>query len=388
MLLGGVALLSGCAGGNPNISDAEDALEDQNYEQALTSVEQALTEEPNNGEAYLLKGRILAQQAGTVQDPDQHVALIEQAVEAFDQAIEVNPELRSDVQTRRQFAYINEVQAGATAFNEEQNFDRAAAYFGSAALLEPDSTAASLNQAYALVNANRTEDAVGPLETVVANIEQPDSADAQTYLLLAQIYQQQDRASDAIDLLEDVRDDYPNNSDLQAQLLNAYAQSGDTGRAMEFYAEAVQSEPNNKTYRYNYGSMLLNEERYEEAIDQLAAAVELDPQYGNAQYNLGAAYVNRASTVADEIQVIDSTLSEQGDQMSDQEVQQQEQRIQQLNEEVNGLFREAIPPLVRARQLSDDPSREQSICEILFRAYVRTGQDQQAQEAAECAGIE
>ncbi len=388
MLISGVALLSGCAGGNPNIGDAEDALEGQNYEQALTSVEQAITEEPQNAEAYLLKGRILTQQAASVEEPEQHVALIEEGMEAYDQAIEINPELRSDVQGRLQLAYINEVQQGAAAFNETQDYERAAAYFGAASALQPDSASAYLNEAYALVNAGRTTDAIEPLEETVARIEQPDSSDAQTYLLLAQLYQQEDRSQDAITVLEEVRDDFPNNSDLQAQLLNAYAQAGETGRAMEFYAEAVQNEPDNETYRYNYGSMLLNEDRFDEAIEQLEAAVELDPSYANAQYNLGAAYVNKAATVAEEIQAIDSTLSAAGGEVSAQERQQQEQRAQELNQQVNELFEQGIPPLERAREGTNDSAREQSICEILFRAYVRTGQDQQAQAAAECAGIE
>ncbi len=390
MLLSGLALLGGCAGGNPNINAAEDALENQNYEQALNNVNQAIAEmpEPESAEAYVLKGNILLQQATTVQAPEEHAEVIAEAAAAYDRAIELDPALRADVQGRRQFGYFGQMQAGAAAFNEAQDYDQAAGYFRSAAILQPDSAAAYLNAAYALINAGRAAEAIEPLEETVTRIEQPDSSDAQTYLILAQLYQQEERPEDAIELLEDVREDFPASQDLTAQLLNAYAQSGNTEQAMAFYAEAIEQEPDNPIFRYNYGSMLLEAERYDEATEQLRVAIELDPQSANAHYNLGAAYVNQAAEQADRIQEISDRLSEERAEMTEQEMAELEQELQQLNQQVRDLFQQAIEPLEQARALADDPAREQNICSTLFRAYVRTGQQQQAQAAAECAGIE
>ena len=53
----------------------------------------------------------------------------------------------------------------------------------------------------------------------------------------------------------------------------------------------VEKDPMNKTYRYNYGVLLLNAEKYAEAETQLKKAIEIDPDYENAIYNLGVTYV-------------------------------------------------------------------------------------------------
>ncbi len=393
-----VALLaSGCAAGNPNISAAEDALEDQNYEQALASVDQALQADSANADAYMLRARILSDQANNVEDPARRAELIQQMVDAYDQAISIDPDLRSEVQNRLFLTYQQEMRQGVEAFqraNQNQDteaFSEAADYFASAAAVEPDTMSdAALNQAYALINAQRASEAIGPLEDVIENVEsQPDSVASERYVLLAQLYAQEGQNEEAVTLLEQAREQLPENADVEAELLNAYARSGDTERAMTYYEQAIEREPQNETYRYNYGSMLLNADRYDEAIEQLERAVELDPSYANAQYNLGAAYVNKAADQATAIREIDAELTEGRDQMSDQDIQARETEMQDLSEDVRELFRQAIPPLERAREMSDgSDTKETSICEVLFRAYVQTGQQDKAQEAAECAGIE
>jgi len=158
---------------------------------------------------------------------------------------------------------------------------------------------------------------------------------------------------------------------------------------MDVYRTAVEREPNNKLYRYNYGSLLLEAEEYEGAVEQLAKAVELDPEYSNAHYNLGAAYINQAVAVNEQISAMDDELRENRDSMSEAEVTQQEQEMEQLAEQRRDLFEKAIGPLETAKTLTDAEGGDATgICQALFQAYVQTGQQEKAEGLAECAGYD
>jgi predicted Zn-dependent protease len=84
---------------------------------------------------------------------------------------------------------------------------------------------------------------------------------------------------------------YPENSDMQVARTSAYIGAGRIAEAITASKILVDNEPDNKIYRYNYGVLLLNAERYPEAETQLLEALKIDPEYENAIYNLGVTYV-------------------------------------------------------------------------------------------------
>jgi tetratricopeptide (TPR) repeat protein len=219
-------------------------------------------------------------------------------------------------------------------------------------------------------------------------VEEADSVGADQYTLLGQLFLTNDRAEDAIPVLEQGADDHPDNSDIQSLLLNAYNAAGQTEQAIAAYREQVQNNPNNALYLYNLGSLLLNEERYDEAIQYLGRAVEQDPSNANAQYNYGAAHVNKAVAVNDEIAALEDSLRSNEQEMADAEAQQLNSQIESLAEERTELFQDAIPPLERALELTESSSpNRQGICRALFSAYVQTEQQDEAEEIQECAGL-
>ncbi len=370
------------------MSDAEDALEQQNFDRALASVDSALAQDSANTEAYMLKADILRQQADSTMPPEEYKDLFRRAREAEETAIKYDEGLRSDVQTQQQLAYIQEYQRGADAFNraqqsgEEEDFLRAAAFFGAAGAIEPDSAGPHLNEAYARLNAQQREEAIPALEHYV---EKADTVDERAYTILGQLYLTNDRTQDAISLLEQATEEYPENEELQSLRLNAYNRAGETEQAMEAYREQIEENPDNATYRYNYGSLLLNADRYDEAIEQLSQAVELEPDNVQAQYNLGAAYVNKAVAFDDSLAAIEDSVREAERSLTSEE----EQRIRELAQKRQTAFENAIPPLERARQMSG-PGDEylEDACMALFQAYVQTEQEEKAAQVEECAGYE
>jgi tetratricopeptide (TPR) repeat protein len=213
--------------------------------------------------------------------------------------------------------------------------------------------------------------------------------DAQTYVFLADLYRQNDRAADAVPLLEGASEMFPDNTDIQAQLLNAYQASGQIDRAMTKYEEQIARDPDNKLYLYNYGSLLLQAEMYDKAIANLTRAVELDPDYGNAFYNLGAAYINQAVEYSEEINAIDDELRNNRENMSDDEISSSETRMQELAELRRASFSEAIGPLERAKELAEATGEDMiGVCQALFSAYVQTDQEDMAKSVQTCAGYE
>ena len=489
----GLVALSGCSAGNPNMSAAESAMEQENYDRALANVDSAIAQDSANAEAYAMKARILRQMVDSTTPPGEYKQRYREAREAEQQAIEFDPGQRSTINSQRELAFIEEYQKGADAFNEarksrsKDDFMRAAAFFGAASAIRPDSTGPILNEAFARLQAARLEggdqgtqemaEVIPILETYIEKEDQP-SKDA--YTILAQLYRQNKQPERAIDLTETAIEDLSNRpthirvsgtqgvdytgtvevggssrsvegatpdrielstsegmvsgsfqkpeggkrqtkgqlqvalymqgtelasdqttspaepleisadlsaqtplAELQNQRLNALNSTGNTARAMQAYQEQIEQNPDDATYRYNYGSLLLNADRYDEAAEQLARAVELDPDDPKKQYNLGAAYLNEGVALQDSLVSLRDSLTAREQPLTDEE----RKMVRELDEQRRGLFKDAIPPLERARQLSGPGGQyRQNACSALFQAYVQTEQTEKAEEVKECAG--
>jgi len=95
----------------------------------------------------------------------------------------------------------------------------------------------------------------------------------------------------SIEILSEGRKVFPGDAEILLYLSNAYIGADRTAEAMEQFKAGVESQPENKYYRYNYGVLLLGAEKFEEAEAQFKKAIEIDPNYANAIYNLGVTYL-------------------------------------------------------------------------------------------------
>ena len=71
--------------------------------------------------------------------------------------------------------------------------------------------------------------------------------------------------------------------------------------AKNVYEKAVEVSPDNFNFRYNYGTILLENKEHDKAIEQLLKAGEIDPESADINYNLGAAYLNRGVAKREEL---------------------------------------------------------------------------------------
>lgn len=388
-LIFGVLIIAGADGcsSDPNVEGAKLDLRNQDYDRALQNLETALETNPQNAEAYELKGRVLSEKAFSTQDQDAHIETILEMLEAFDSAVENDPTYGESVTNSLRFAFANEFQRGIQAFNrgrnDESQFLVAARYFNTAGVIQPDSSGAYVNEAYAYMNGGQPESAIEPFE----NALETGDTEPETFRFLAQLYQTNDRSDEAVGLLEEAAAMYPENVDIQTELLNAYQITGQIDKALERYSSAVERDPENALFRYNYGSLLIQVGRYSEAIAQLEEAISLDSQYSSAYYNIGAAHINQAVDVNSEISDMDDSLRENRDSMSDAEIEAAEAAIDAKVEERRMHFQAAVAPLEEAKTLFETNGEDVGdVCRALYQSYAQTNQTDKAQSVAECAG--
>lgn len=350
----GVLLLtstSGCAG-DPYLEGALVDLQNQNYAGALENIDTALAEDPNNAAALEVRGRILQEQSETIADVDQRSAVIRDMMESYERAAEIDPSMQLLIEQRLRLAWVNEFQEGIEAFNrggeDESAYLAAASHFANTTIIAPDSLGGYVNQAFALMNANRLAEAIEPMEL---GIQQGDDA-PENYIRLASLYSATSQPDEAVRVLRQGMERHPGDQDMQSQLLNAYVIADRLDDAMQEYAGLVQAEPDNRFYQYNYGSLLLEAQRYEDAITHLREATRLDPYYASAHFNLGAAYINQAVDVRDRINEVDDALRSERSSLSREEIQQREAEIESLVVQQRELFQQATDPLEQALDLA------------------------------------
>jgi len=377
------------------MGEAETALEEGNYEAAVARADEALERDSANTDAYLFKARVLRQMADSAMAPDEYVELYRRAADAEADAMAVEEDdVDDDVREERQRIYDREMRRGESAYNRADKygegalFRRAIGFFGAAAATQPDSAQPALNEAFSRLKVEQTREVIPVLERYV---ERADTAKKEAYKMLGELYVSTQQYEAATDLLDRGTSVYPTDQALQALRLNAYNRSGDVDEALSAYREQVESFPEKASYRYNYGALLLKAERYSEAIDQLAAGVELRPDNARGQYNLGAAYLNAALVRADSIAAADG---DEGVGVPSIESISDDERAQ-LDQRREALLEKAIPPLERARTLTEEPYAQienkttirEDACRALLVAYVQTSRPNRAAQVQDCTGF-
>jgi tetratricopeptide (TPR) repeat protein len=101
--------------------------------------------------------------------------------------------------------------------------------------------------------------------------------------------------SKAESVLKDLPKMFPSDKTITLQLIDLYIKCKKTEEAQEYIKVAKVEDPTNSSLYFAAGIMYLNENKYDEAIDDLSKSIELNPDVYDAQYGLGAAYINKAS---------------------------------------------------------------------------------------------
>ncbi len=100
-----------------------------------------------------------------------------------------------------------------------------------------------------------------------------------------------DEAVKYVDLLK-ILD--PKNEAANQFLLQIYEAQGKPEKALESVAELIKADPNDASFRGQYGDILLRLKRYDDAIKAYEEALRLDAEFHEVKRVLGSAYKNKA----------------------------------------------------------------------------------------------
>lgn len=394
---------AGC-GSNPNVEGAKLDLRNKDYNRALENIAIALSEEPENAEALSVKGQILQGMAADTEDARERAVLLSEMALAYVNSTRVDSTFKGDHDRRMRMAYVEEFNAGIEVYDRAQylesrdqadGFEMAAAHFRNATMIYPDSTDAYFNEASAFFNAARLDDAI---ETFRLALDRGNT-DRQMFVYLVSTLERAAVATDdeavkqlryreMVDVLERALVAFPTDEELRTMMMNAFVLAEEEERARSYYEEEFARQRTNKTFLYNYGTLLLRQQDYDVAIAILASAVELDPDYTNAQYNLGAAYINKAVVISEEYRARDEELFEARSRLSAEEAARRESALKELDAGRTALFRQAIKHLQVAKALTESElGQTRDICRALYQAFGQTNQRQRAEEVVACADL-
>ena len=370
-----VAVLTAGADGcssDPNVEGAKLNLASQDYDGALANVNTALEANPENVEALTLKAQILSVKMEAVPFV-QRAALLPELEQSIASARTLAPE-DEDVLRVREIAWVTVMNTGNTPLRDNtQPASETIPFFQSAVELEPDSLSGHFSLGLANLIAGNNEPAVAPFERVLAE----DPTDANAYIYLSKAYLGLDRGAEAVDLLQtalaEVPATDPDRERLEQEYLNTLASSGQTERAIAEFESRLESNGNDPLVRYNYATLLLGVERFEEAVEQLGIATELQPDNADAFYNLGVAHLRIAGQIEAEANALGLDAPEE----------QYNALIAQRDEQIEA----SLEALTTARGLAGGDG-EAAVCSTLLTIYSSLGLDAEAEEAAACAGVE
>ncbi len=180
---------------------------------------------------------------------------------------------------------------------QEGLFEQAAETFKAAGTIAPDSVLAFQNMASAYMSMNKYEESIEPLKMALKH--NPNDNALKT--MLAQVYSTIGEDSLAMPILEELWAASVHTPDVADYLARGYIRADSMEAAKNVYKTAIEVSPDNFNFRYNYGTILLENKEHDKAIEQLLKAGEIDPESADINYNLGAAYLNRGVAKREEL---------------------------------------------------------------------------------------
>ncbi len=148
---------------------------------------------------------------------------------------------------------------------------------------------------------------------------------------------------------------YPASQGILVALINIYLESNDNPeKVLEFLKIAQQNEPGNASLYYAEGNVFKKLGKYEQAIASFRKSAEVDPKYFFAPFSEGDTYY----AVALELQ--DKAQQELDDNKFNEMMRQMEQSLHN-----------AIEPLERAFQLTEDKELQLACADYLKQIYYR-----------------
>ena len=252
------------------------------FDQAREQLEQAtrLSPQPPNAAAEAEAYRSLAELDRSSDPPAARNALVA--------ALKLSPETPNDLLLTAQIAEANDdLELAQTAYQR-----LLASHPAPSASLQ---SAANAGLAQLLLKQKKYSDA----EPLLKSALERDPRDAGLNAQLATALLAQGKDDEALPVLETLRQLEPGNASVDQMLADAYSQAGHPEKADPIYARMAKAQPENEDILASQGENLLRERQYLQAQTVLERAVQLKPDDGDAWSGLAfAASENKQYSIA------------------------------------------------------------------------------------------
>ncbi len=345
------------------ITSAKLYIQQKNYDKAIEVLQKEVQKNPKSDQGYYLLGYVYYEKGE-----------FENMLNSFDQSLAISKVYEKEIRNKKKSAWVNVFNRGVAFFQraikvenaDSANvlFDKSVTDFKAATIIQPDSVDAYKNLAFAFMSKGDNQAAISPLQKLIALEISKDGYKylGEIYFVMGTNLKNEGKQSEAkeyfdksIEVLSEGRKLFPGDAEILLYLSNSYIAAERISEAMEQFKAGVETQPENKYYRYNYGVLLLGAEKFEEAESQFKKAIELDPEYANAIYNLGVTYLKWGG-------YLNKKADEEG----------------KFSEEYKEKYRAALPYLEKAVQSQDSDA---NMWELLGRVYSVLGMTDDATNA-------
>jgi tetratricopeptide (TPR) repeat protein len=270
-------LITGCQ--NTAVTSAKVYMQQNNYDKAIEQCNIAISQNPNDAEAYFVLGKAYGTKG-----------MYREMKDAFDKSLAISNSRAADIQSLKNRYWRELFNSGVSSYRQDQ-LDKAVDKFLLAIELIPDSTASYKN--LGIVYSQMDKDSMA-VQTYLKAIE-IDPEDIKMKTVLGSLYYKNGEYENAIDIFQKVVEKADPNSkeyvDAMISMAFSYDFLGESDKAKNTYLSALEKVPNNKDIIFNLGRLNFMQKNYEEAIENFKKVLEADPEDFESYLNIGNAYL-------------------------------------------------------------------------------------------------
>lgn len=266
MVLGIVGLLvlglMGCQ--STYVTSAKIYLQQNDLNNAQVQLEAGLAANPNDAQAHYLLGQVYSKRK---KYPEM--------ISEFDACMALTNKYKSEIDNIKARHSRDLYNNGVENFNAGKS-DKAIQQLKMATVVDPEDQEgwALLGKAY--IKTERVPEAIAALEKA-AELD-PTYQKMDNRVLLMEIYYNEDRIEEALNLSMEILRQDPKNKEAIKVAAFCYNQLDQTEKAFEYYQKVMKDNPDDPDMIFNLGIIYEGMEQYEEAAAQFLRTFELNPQ--------------------------------------------------------------------------------------------------------------
>ncbi len=342
----------------PDVTSAYNANKAGEYDKAAEYIEKALNDPKatSKEKTWRYRGTIYLNIAKSPQFATNFPKAVETSVASFFKAMEVDTDKEYINENTAALGQLQELLlSNAAKQYESSDFCAAAKSFKSSNEISSKfnvvDSAAIFNIAYCNDRCGNVDEAIaGYMESAKIGYNVPS-----VYMYVSDLYMKQGKNEEAKKVLTEARAKYPKDAELLRSEINLMLNEQKFEQALELLVALTEADPMNETIWFVLGATY---EKLDRVSDQEAAykkATELKPDYYDALFNLGATYYNQGVEKLKECDKIPPRESAKYD---------------ECVSKTNVYFNKSIEQFEKA--LNERPD-DKEIMTALKEAYVRVG---------------